>query len=190
MTTSEIPADDAIAHDQHPVAAWIIDTFAPDGAGSLLVGDRYALVEDGHARCYVRFFASLQGIGDALAAGLGESTDGVAGRVRVFDLTAPVDRCELTVSASVSLHVDEPEPATPGDPPAARSARQERADAIGRLRALVGCDPGDLLDDLVHDGAASMASEINNSGPDAQVEILMDMLGERRAAEAIKGARR
>lgn len=35
-----------------------------------------------------------------------------------------------------------------------------------------------------------MASEINNSGPDAQVEILMDMLGERRAAEAIKGARR
>lgn len=49
-----------------------------------------------------------------------------------------------------------------------------------------GLEPEDL-DDLIHDCASATASEINNQGLGAQIEYLVDQLGEPEAAAQLTG---
>ena len=110
-----------MTENTRPVVGWLLDTFSPINPDDPLDSDRYAVVEDGVDRCFVRFFDKLDHVAEVLTEDLREGY-GIGGRIRVFDLDAPVDACELDCQSRIALLVDgtprkpDPEPARSSAP--------------------------------------------------------------------------
>jgi hypothetical protein len=68
-----------------------------------------------------------------------------------------------------------------GKMPEEEQAEEERT--LSELRETV---EEEELDDVVHDAASSLASQVNNGGPDAQVDFLVDQFGVQGTINLVK----
>jgi hypothetical protein len=89
---------------RRPVVTWLLQTFAPEFEPEVVDTDRYALVEQGIYSNTVRFLADATHAGPLLTDEVHDGY-GITGTVRIFDLGAPLDACELTCRLDVDVAV-------------------------------------------------------------------------------------